>query len=61
MGWKDTSDRSHTVYLLLCCCALALAVAVIWLGMVRAFARVILEISLAATVVLNIGICICGL
>lgn len=51
--------RSHTVYLLLLCCALALAVAVVWLGIVRAFAKTILEISLVATVVLNIGICIC--
>ncbi|KAK1924435.1 integral to plasma membrane protein [Papiliotrema laurentii] len=48
----------HTVYLLLCVCGLALAVAIMWLGMVRAFTKIIMEITLALTVLLNIGICI---
>ncbi|WVQ67890.1 protein PNS1 [Kwoniella botswanensis] len=48
----------HTVYLLLIVCALGLALAAVYLAMVRAFTRIIIEVTLALTVILNIGICI---
>lgn len=48
----------HAAYLLLVVCCLGLFFASIWLIMVRAFTRVIIEITLALTVILNIGICI---
>nr|XP_019010727.1 protein PNS1 [Kwoniella pini CBS 10737]OCF49508.1 protein PNS1 [Kwoniella pini CBS 10737] len=49
----------HTVYLLLCVCALGLVLAALYLALVRAFTRIIIEVTLALTVILNIGICIC--
>ncbi|EIW70886.1 hypothetical protein TREMEDRAFT_29308 [Tremella mesenterica DSM 1558] len=51
----------HAAYLLLVVCCLGLFFAVIWLMIVRAFTKVILEITLVLTVLLNIGICICKL
>ncbi|RSH81537.1 Protein pns1 [Saitozyma podzolica] len=51
----------HSVYLLVMCCVLGLAVAALWLGLVRAFTKVIIEITLALTVLLNIGTCISAL
>ncbi|WWC70439.1 protein PNS1 [Kwoniella pini CBS 10737] len=48
----------HTVYLLLCVCALGLVLAALYLALVRAFTRIIIEVTLALTVILNIGICI---
>ncbi|WVW83672.1 protein PNS1 [Kwoniella bestiolae CBS 10118] len=48
----------HTVYLLLIVCALGLALAAVYLAMVRAFTRIIIEVTLALTVILNIGICV---
>ncbi|GFZ44180.1 Protein PNS1 [Saitozyma sp. JCM 24511] len=48
----------HSVYLLVMCCVLGLAVAALWLGLVRAITKVIIEVTLALTVLLNIGICI---
>lgn len=48
----------HTVYLLLIVCAIGLVIAAIYLAALRAFTRVIIEVTLALTVILNIGICI---
>ncbi|WVQ82442.1 protein PNS1 [Cryptococcus sp. DSM 104549] len=48
----------HTVYLLLCVCALGLVNAALYLMLVRAFTKIIIEVTLALTVLLNIGICI---
>jgi hypothetical protein len=54
------ADSSHTAYLLLTVCGLALVIAAVWLGLVRMFTKIIMEITLALTVLLNIGICICA-
>ncbi|KAL7421524.1 pH nine-sensitive protein 1 [Cryptotrichosporon argae] len=56
-GTSVTLDY-HTVYLFLIVCAVGLLGAALWLGLTRAFTRVIMEITLALSVVLNIGICI---
>ncbi|OCF36948.1 protein PNS1 [Kwoniella heveanensis BCC8398] len=48
----------HTVYLLLVVSGLALVIAALYLLMVRAFTRIIIEVTLALTVILNIGICV---
>ncbi|KAK4688034.1 hypothetical protein P7C73_g2079, partial [Tremellales sp. Uapishka_1] len=56
-GTSATLDY-HTVYLLLLVCALGLAIAAVYLGLVRAFTKIIMEITLALTVLLNIAICI---
>ncbi|WWD17512.1 protein PNS1 [Kwoniella shandongensis] len=56
-GTSVTLDY-HTVYLLLVVCALGLVIAALYLALVRAFTKVIIEITLALTVLLNIGICI---
>ncbi|BEJ17676.1 hypothetical protein CspHIS471_0610770 [Cutaneotrichosporon sp. HIS471] len=56
-GTGITLDR-HTAYLLLTVCGLALVIAAAWLGLVRMFTKIIMEITLALTVLLNIGICI---
>jgi len=56
-GTSVTLDY-HSVYLLLMVCALGLALAAVYLSLVRAFTKIIMEVTLALTVVLNIGICI---
>ncbi|KAJ9106065.1 hypothetical protein QFC20_004127 [Naganishia adeliensis] len=48
----------HTVYLLLVASGLALVLAFVWLMIVRAFTRVIMEITLVLSVVFNIGVCV---
>ncbi|WVQ99212.1 protein PNS1 [Kwoniella sp. CBS 9459] len=55
---SSTTLNYHTVYLLLVVSGLALVIAAIYLMMVRAFTRIIIEVTLALTVILNIGICI---
>lgn len=48
----------HTVYLFLITAAVGLLIACLWLLIVRTFTKIILEITLALTVLLNIAICI---
>ncbi|KAI5449166.1 putative choline transporter, variant 2 [Naganishia albida] len=48
----------HTVYLLLVASGLALLLAFGWLMIVRAFTKVIMEITLVLSVVFNIGVCV---
>ncbi|WVR07244.1 protein PNS1 [Kwoniella sp. DSM 27419] len=55
---SSTTLNYHTVYLLLVVSGLALVIAAIYMMMVRAFTRVIIEVTLALTVILNIGICV---
>ncbi|WVO22325.1 protein PNS1 [Cryptococcus decagattii] len=56
-GTSVTLDY-HTVYLLLVVVALGLVIASLYLMALRAFTKIILEVTLALTVILNIGICI---
>ncbi|WRT66144.1 protein PNS1 [Kwoniella shivajii] len=56
-GTSTTLDY-HTVYLLLCVCALGLVNAALYIAFVRAFTRIVIEVTLALTVILNIGICV---
>ncbi|KAK8864189.1 protein PNS1 [Kwoniella newhampshirensis] len=56
-GTSVTLDY-HTVYLLLVVCGLGLVIAALYLMLVRAFTRIIIEVTLALSVLLNIGICI---
>ncbi|RSH94165.1 Protein pns1 [Saitozyma podzolica] len=55
---NDVTLDYHTLYLLVVCCALGLAVAALWLGLIRALTKVVVEVTLALTVLLNIGICV---
>ncbi|KAJ9111755.1 hypothetical protein QFC22_006414 [Naganishia vaughanmartiniae] len=57
-GTSATLDY-HTVYLLLVASGLALVLAFVWLMIVRQFTKVIMEITLALSVVFNIGVCVC--
>ncbi|RSH83658.1 Protein pns1 [Saitozyma podzolica] len=57
---NDVTLDYHTLYLLIVCCALGLVVAALWLGirLIRALTKVVVEVTLALTVLLNIGICV---
>ncbi|TYJ52097.1 protein PNS1 [Cryptococcus floricola] len=56
-GSSTTLDY-HTVYILLVVTGLGLFIAAVYLFMLRTFTKIILEVTLALTVLLNIGICI---
>ncbi|RSH85379.1 Protein pns1 [Saitozyma podzolica] len=55
---NDVTLDYHTLYLLVVCCALGLGVAALWLCLIRDLTKVVVEVTLALTVLLNIGICV---